>query len=321
MRSPAETTAPPEICFYVPEEHWLADMPRTTEEYWDKHESKRGAKHLGRYSWTVKTYLYLTKYGTRCNLTSELPKTGIVVAHRDFLAGIDRYSTTGILLVCIKADREALDVADIHILQNPSDQTPSCGRCRRTHFIHYWPQERLIPRDLGRKGLLRNVAYLGREWNLDPRLRQPWWSNTLKEMGLNWRIVPPDRWNDYREIDAIVAVRKLNTDDTFDNKPASKLVNSWRAGVPAILGCESAYRAERRSELDYLEARTVGDALNALNLLRSNKTLYHQMVINGRERAQELTCEEIAKEWKAFFEGVAVPQYYQKLEQLSDLQS
>ena len=36
-------------------------------------------------------------------------------------------------------------------------------------------------------------------------------------------------------------------------KPPSKLFNSWLAGVPAVLGHESAYRAERRSDLDYIE--------------------------------------------------------------------
>ena len=94
-------------------------------------------------------------------------------------------------------------------------------------------------------------------------------------------------------------------------------MNSWQAGVPAILGCESAYRAERRNELDYLEVKTIDEALNALCFLKDNKTVYLQMIENGKRRAKDLTHAKIAKEWEVFIKHVAIPQYYRKVPQLS----
>jgi hypothetical protein len=38
---------------------------------------------------------------------------------------------------------------------------------------------------------------------------------------------------------------------------AIKLYNCWHAGVPAVLGAESAFRANRRSDLDYLEVQSL----------------------------------------------------------------
>ena len=44
----------------------------------------------------------------------------------------------------------------------------------------------------------------------------------------------------------------------------SKLINAWLAGCPGILGPESAFQQLRESELDYIEARTVDDIVNAV---------------------------------------------------------
>jgi hypothetical protein len=258
------------------------------------------------------------KNGIECNLVHTLPQRGIVVSHRDFVTDLTETVSQNILLICIKADRDVLNTADIHIVQNRSDPTHLCNVLNNNrHFIHYWPQEKLVPRDESRQGLLCNVAYFGREWNLEPILQQPLWKKTLKEMGLNWFIIPPERWNDYSEVDVVIAIRKFNSTDTYNDKPASKLVNSWKGSVPALLGCESAYRYERKSELDYLEVRTIDDVLNALYFLKNNKSVFLQMIENGKRRARDLTSEKIVKEWEFFLKNVAIPQYYLKFEQLS----
>jgi hypothetical protein len=288
-------------------------MPRTPGEFWDKYESNRKNEHFGKYSWTLKTYLYLMENGIMCNLIQTLPKKGIVVAHRDFLADLTENESQKILLVCIKADRDLLDLADIHIVQNRSD--PACSRKdlkNKTFFIHYWPQEKLIPREKNRREQFCNLAYFGRKWNLDPFLQQPLWGNLLKNRGMSWHIKPPERWNDYSQIDAVVAIRKFNSMDTYNDKPASKLINSWKAGVPVLLGCESAYLAERKSELDYIEIRTVEHLFHALHVLQKNTSLYFQMVENGKMRAEDFTVDKIVKEWEFFLKNVAIPQYYLK---------
>ena len=287
MSTPLQAQNPPGIHFYLPEGQWNGAIPQSPMEFWEEHESNRGPKHFGRYSWTLKTYLYLKQFGIDCCLTSVIPKGGIVIAHSDFLTGFDRHALKNVLLVCIKADRDPLDTADIHIIQNPYDPIAQSNRWeQRTCFIHYWPQENIIPRDSGRTSSLRSVAYIGRSWNIDPAIMSAGWETALREIGMAWKMPAPDHWNDYREIDAVVAVRRFNHSGTYANKPASKLVNSWIAGVPAILGNESAYWAERLSDLDYIEVNSLSDTIDALKYLKTNADVYHRMIYNGKQRAQ-----------------------------------
>ena len=42
------------------------------------------------------------------------------------------------------------------------------------------------------------------------------------------------------------------------------------AGVPALLGCESAYQAERRNEYDYFEVHSADEVLETLLRLRGD---------------------------------------------------
>jgi hypothetical protein len=314
VSTPPQVQKPPGIHFYLPEEHWRGAIPQSPLEYWEEHESKRGPKHFGRYSWTLKTYLYLKQFGIDCSLTPVIPEDGIVIAHRDFLTGFDRHALKNVLLVCIKADRDPLETADLHIIQNPCDPISQSVRWeQRTYFIHYWPQEKIIPRDAGRASSLRNVAYIGRSWNLDPALQSEGWETALRETGMAWKMPAPDHWNDYRKIDAVVAVRRFNHSGNYANKPASKLVNSWIAGVPAILGNESAYRAERLSELDYIEVNSLSETIETLKYLKTNGDLYNQMIYNGKQRAENFNAVNIVAEWEQFIQNFAIPWYFQKV--------
>ena len=111
-------------------------------------------------------------------------------------------------------------------------------------------------------------------------------------------------WPDFREADLILAVRPGGR-HRATNKPASKLVNAWLAGVPALLGPEVAYRDLRRSELDYFEVASVGEALAAVDRLLGDPDLYSAMVENGRARSVDFTAEAIVPRWgKLLFETI-----------------
>ncbi len=77
------------------------------------------------------------------------------------------------------------------------------------------------------------------------------------------------------------------------------MYNAWLAGVPALLGPERAYRALRRSELDYIEVGGCDEAEAAIKRLRADPHLYQQMIDNGRKRAEEFTVRRITEHWKA----------------------
>jgi len=302
MNKSSTTGSLPEIFFYIPEGPWQGSIPGSPEEYWMNIESKRGDRHYGRYSWTLKTYLYLQRSGFICSLCDTIPEHGVLVSHRDFLAGLTEQPSEYLTLVCIKADREPLTNADLHIIQNRKDPiTRSREWQGRYYFLHYWPQACLVPRDPNRGTRIKNVAYVGRSWNLDPELQKTEWRNTLHALGMNWYMPPPEMWNDYSQVDVIVAVRSLQPEESFDTKPASKLINAWTAGVPAILGAESAYQTERKNELDYFEVVSIEQAIESLRTLKENFSLYMDMVNNGKERSVEFREKNIVQEWTRFF--------------------
>jgi hypothetical protein len=106
---------------------------------------------------------------------------------------------------------------------------------------------------------LREYFLLGGLANLAPELRESSWTQRVEALGLRWVAVGDTAdWNNYSEVDAVLAIRSFSQ-HKFNHKPASKLYNAWKAEVPAILGCESAYQTERKSELNYLEAASVDD--------------------------------------------------------------
>jgi len=104
-------------------------------------------------------------------------------------------------------------------------------------------------------------------------------------------------WPDYRAVDVLIAVRPPDR-RLYLAKPATKLVNAWLAGVPAILGEEFAYRELRRSPLDYIEVASIDDARRAVRRLRDEPILYQAMVDNGRRRAREFTITSITEHWR-----------------------
>jgi len=300
----------PPIYFYVPESDWPSDyMPESSQAYWEwmcsryrLSETDPKYQYLGRYNWTLQAYLNLKDTGFPCQLTKRLPSAGIMLAHRAFLPFHFR-PNSNLMIVGIKADYETHPYAQVHLVQNPQETL------KDSYYMSYWPQPGLIPRDPERGDRFENIAYFGIEKNLAPELRDPSWSEQLKNLGLNWQVVSRDRWNDYSNVDAIFAVRSFKQESDYKWKPASKLVNAWLARVPAILGCESAYQAERQSELDYIEVNSVDEALNAIKRLRDNQELRQRMVENGRVRAESMTVEQITQRWRKFLTDVAVPEY------------
>ena len=271
-------------------------MPENADTYWLDFGQ-------GVYSWTLQTYLRLKADGFPCELTQTLPSEGIVLAHRGFLPFNLRPSSR-LLIVCLKADYEQHPYAQLHIVQNPAETKT----IRDSYYMPHWSQPGLISRDEARGDQFENVAYFGLEKNIATELQSPSWQEQLDVLGLRWYVVSRDRWHDYSNIDAIVAVRSFNSQD-HTSKPATKLYNAWNAGVPAILGCESAYIAERKSELDYLEVASPNDAILALKRLRDHKKLRHAMILNGKIRAEETNPKRLVNRWRNLLIDGVIPVY------------
>ncbi|HSI14037.1 MAG TPA: glycosyltransferase [Chthoniobacter sp.] len=290
----------PTIRFYLPGPI-PADMPQSPDVYW---AGFRGYMRGGVYAWTVQTFQRLRDAGLNVELSDQLPTEGILVAHRKSVPR-DFVPPTGVLFVCLRADATFHPFAHWHVILNELARNswyPSV-------YMPHWPQPGLIPRDPARGDRWENAAFFGDDACIASEIRGGEWESILRELKLNWNHVPPEKWHDFSEVDVVVAIRDFVGKHRYANKPPTKLFNAWHAGVPAILGRESAYELQRRGELDYLEARTVPDLVAALRRLRDEPELRRAMVANGRERAKETDYAAITQRWQAFFEHMVVPDY------------
>ena len=300
----------PPIYFYIPQSQWpVGKLPQSPGEYWQWMSFWGSRYGRGKYDWTLQTYLYLKADGLPCQLIDFMPDEGIVVSHRDFLSD-NLQPLPNLLIVCIKVDREPHPYAQLQVVQNDRDplfnRSPFLWHC---HPLKFWLQPGLIPRDPSRGEIFEKAAFFGVAGTLAPQLQAPCWAEKLRGLGLNWEVVGCDRWHDYSKVDVIVAVRSFEAAQTFDSKPASKLINAWHTGIPAVLGRESAYRSERQSALDYIEVASPEEAIAAVEMLRGDRNLRLAMIENGRIRAQETGNAQIISQWRNFLTNVAVPAY------------
>jgi hypothetical protein len=300
-----------QIYFYLHPQHFPSNIPETSEQNWSGFA-------LGIYTWTIQTYLRLKQAGLPCFLVDKIPEEGIVFVHRNLLT---RYHSTfkpgqKLLLVNLKAELLPFPSAQIQVVQNPTE----VQQVYNSYYLPHWTQPGLIARDKYRREKFKNIAFFGHQNNLAPELRSSNWQEQLNQLGLNWLpIINQNAWNDYQslnsnwndysQIDAVVAVRSFGKNNIYNNKPATKLYNAWLAGVPAILGYESAYRAEGNPNQDYLEVTTLDELLSALVRLKQDIKLRQLIIQNGYQKAEAFNSEVFTQRWCDFIENVVIPAY------------
>jgi hypothetical protein len=293
-------------------------LPASADEPWPGFAN-------GLYAWTVQTYLRLRAAGIPCELVDTLPETGIVLLHRNGF----RHHPQGIayrrdrLVVCFQGDLPPHPSAQVHLVQNPAAAHPQ----RDCYFVPHWPQPGLIPRDSQRGDRVETVAFLGHRHNLAPAFQTSDWRQMCAELRLTWQVQASDHrwdqphtpgvnWHDYRHVDAIVAVRSFDPRDYrrtqgFRHKPPTKLYNAWLAGVPAILGVESAYQQGGQPGQDYIEVSSLAAVRAALVRLKTDAPWRQALIDRGRHRAQALTSTALTATWQRLIHDTLVPCYDQ----------
>lgn len=256
-------------------------------------------------AWVLQTCLRLQQAGHHVELRDSLPDDGIaIVSTGDYHSLLSRrWSSTRATIVTTRGShRRTPPFADLEIVQNP---TQADGK--RRFLVPHWPQPGLMPRDPARDATIERAAFKGFPDSLRRDFQGPEWPEFLRSNGIEWLYdaVPYAanraqagglNWPDYRTVDLIIAVRAENP-LLYPDRPATKLYNGWLAGVPCILGPESAYRALRRDELDYLEVANVAEARAAVRRLLNEPALYRAMVERARERARGFTVERVTLAW------------------------
>ncbi len=283
--------------FYLAGENDLESLRRLDPDR-DSIEFTRG--HRG---WILQTYLRLAAAGHPVDLVDEPPRDGILVFHANQAESLLRHwSRWGdSLMVAVRADHSESHLADFEVVQNRVWEDGV-----RRIFLPFWPQPGLVPRDPSRGTRIERVAFKGFTRSLHPAFAGQAMIDQLRGRGIElvidavlYRGVDTDaaslHWADYSDVDLVLAVRPDG--GTHTDKPASKLYNAWRAGVPALLGPEPAFRELCTDPLDYIEVSTVDEALAAIDRLRAAPDLYRRMVERGRERAVDFTPEALLERW------------------------
>lgn len=299
------------IYFYIPENLFPPTLPTSADENWS-------GFGLGMYAWTLQTYLRLQADGFPCQLVNHLPEEGIVLVHHNAFRAHKKpiKPRSRQLLICIKAEGRPYPYAQLHIVQNPGEVLV----LKDSYYLPHWTQPALIPRHPSRGDRFENIAFFGHATSLAPELQNPAWEKQLAALGLRWLPIInrnhwnnykqiDNRWNDYSNIDAVVAVRSFNRRQTYPDKPATKLYNAWIAGVPALLGAESAYQVEGEMNVNYLEVTSLNDLIAALQQLKNNPALRQTLVKNGYSRVPNLLPEAVTQKWRTFFNECASPAF------------
>ena len=248
----------------------------------------------GAAGWILQTFLFLKRRGNDVRLSDSMPSQGVAIVHFDDV-GLRSYGLNSFMVV-IRADRPVVDLCDLQIVQNPR-----AVKSRRDFFIPYWPQPGLIPRDATRGDRVERVGFVGRSQNLAEAFKDGAFERGLRELGVEF-VFRAKQWWDYSDLDVVLGVRD-GKESFMDSKPASKLVNAWMAGCPAVLGRESAFEGVRQSDLDFYSVSSVPEALEAIRELKEDPVRYRAMVENGNVRKRDFMPDRIAEVWEELLAG------------------
>lgn len=252
--------------------------------------------------WIVLTYLQLKRRGLNVRLSNRfIPGEICVVSAPNYFPTLT-YTSSSFVVGC-RGDGTRPSVCHFVV-----SQSQFCVKSKTDVFIPHWPQPGLIPRCQERGNRIEHIVFKGAE--LAEEFRSADFCQALEQFGVKFSIHDNSKdgalnWHDYRDADLVLAVR----DHPALMKPASKLINAWKAGVPALLGPEPAFQELRRSSFDYIEVKTPDDALSAIRRLQQNPQLYQQMIDHGLRRAEAFTADRIAQRWRDVLAGPVAEAY------------
>ena len=144
-------------------------------------------------------------------------------------------------------------------------------------------------------------AYFGSDQYEPQFVKTGAFQDALRQRGVRFVNRFQGEWHDYQHVDAVLAIRDCPS-VVLATKPASKLINAWKAGVPALLGPEPAYRELRTSPLDFLEAASAEAVLDSIDRLQQESGLYRRMTEHGAKRAQAFDVNMLTQKWISLLE-------------------
>ncbi len=277
--------------FYIPGHH----LPSTDrQQSWLRGEIPSllaGGKSASAQAWIFQTWAELRG---RCDveLATSLPAAGAILTLANFLDPRFR-PIPDQFLVTVVADFLPHPGAHVQIVQNAAH----ARRLPGASFLPHWPQPNLIPRHPGRGTRFESLGFFGDPDNLCPELRDPAFQEMLaRETGARIEIRGAERWHDYSDVDAVVAIRDFSRARHI-GKPATKLYNAWLAGVPCIGGSDSAFSAEAVPGRDYLRVTSPSEFVSAVKLLKSDPALREALTASGHKKTASRSRDAVRDLW------------------------
>jgi hypothetical protein len=260
----------------------------------------------GRFVWSAQSWLVLRQFREGFTFGTHA-KAGIInFGHSSTWRGIG--PRVGEFRVGVRADFPRVFDVDFEILQNPAVELSSTQA-----YLPYWPIPGQIQRRSSRRGL-QTIAYAGfiGPRNLAIEIRNgDWRVNGLE--GLDFVVVPPEKWHEMSEIDLLVAIRSMDR-RTYPAKPPSKLFNAWRSSIPLVGGFDSAFSAVGRPGIDYVRVGSDKEFKRAIVHLREDAGYYDRIAAEGRKRAADVSHERLAQSWLDVFDHRIAPVYQRWLQ-------
>ncbi len=248
--------------------------------------------------WVISTYLRLRRAGLPVEIDSSTREGAINVACSPRIAS--RNPLRRGMIVSIRADRARQVWGDLSLVQNPLNL-----RSERDWLIDHWPQPNIIPRNPDRGDRIERIGILSPVSSIAPEIRDPAFTQRLDSLGFEL-VIRSDGvgWNDYSDLDLQIAMRSIPAIQ-LRTKPATKIVQAWIAGCPAITGVEPAFRSIGRPGMDYLEASSASEVIDRLCMLRDQPSLYRSLIVNGAAKAALHDERAVLQQWELFLRGPA----------------
>ena len=260
--------------------------------------------------WILKTFWKLKEYKSDLNihLVNYIPDEGIIIFHKGFFPKEIVPSNTQ-LFVCVQADYGRHQYAQYHIAQNPlgvsnfnfskrSFLEEKLFSFTKSYFIAHWNQNDIIKRNSSRGESFKNVCFYGIDQNFPQKLLEPSFKEKLKKEGIDLKIITDsDQWNDYSETDCVLAIRDFENKPHY-NKPFSKIINSYLAGVPVIAGNESSSLYLKNGLGIGISIVTNPDeCFNAIKQVKENYLSSLKTIIIDKVKLKEFQDEAIVLSW------------------------
>ena len=263
--------------------------------------------------WILKTFWKLKEYKSDLNIhvVNYVPDGGIIIFHKGFFPKAIVPSNAQ-LFVCIQADYGRHQYAQYHIAQNPlgvsnfnfskrSFFEEKLFSFTKSYFIAHWNQNDIIKRNSSRGESFKNVCFYGIDQNFPQKLLEPSFKEKLKKEGIDLKIITDsDQWNDYSETDCVLAIRDFENKPHY-NKPFSKIINSYLAGVPVIAGNESSSLYLKNGLGIGISIVTNPDeCFNAIKQVKENYLSSLKRIIIDKDKLKEFRDEAIVLSWDKF---------------------